>query len=230
MPPCNRVIERPRSTQQPDGGHRCHLPENHEGCCDEHPALADLRRSAPSVAEKIRRDATRSTGAAWESDNAGANRINRWVMLKSYVAIYRDHGVDVRRWNARVRKRHREKAAAYSDCVQVVRKLAWLAYGMRGAPTPSDRVRVDLENQFGPIGAGTTTCLICARPLSFASFDDATPGKAEIETAHSHPRRHTPDNVGFAHRFCNIAQGDKSLEEFLDWMEATLRIHGRIPR
>jgi hypothetical protein len=35
------------------------------------------------VADKIRRDATMTTGAAWKSHDAGPNRILRWVMLLS---------------------------------------------------------------------------------------------------------------------------------------------------
>ena len=30
---------------------------------------------------------------------------------------------------------------------------------------------------------------------------------------------HNSDNVGFGHRECNIAQGNKSLDEFYSWIE-----------
>jgi len=32
----------------------------------------------------------------------------------------------------------------------------------------------------------------------------------------------TPENVGFGHRECNIAQGAKTLDEFYQWIEAIL--------
>ena len=58
--------------------------------------------------------------------------------------------------------------------------------------------------------------------FSFKLFSLAQRGKAEIETAHSDPRKHTADNVGFAHRECNIAQGNKTLKEFYSWMKEIL--------
>jgi hypothetical protein len=73
----------------------------------------------------------------------------------------------------------------------------------------------------------TTTCLVCKKPISFALFHAAQRGKAEIETSHSNPRLHTTDNIGFAHRACNIAQGSKTLDEFYDWIAEILRRTGR---
>jgi hypothetical protein len=49
-------------------------------------------------------------------------------------------------------------------------------------------------------------------------FAKAARGKAEIETGHRNPRLHNAQNVGFAHRECNIAQGSKTLEEFYTWI------------
>lgn len=46
--------------------------------------------------------------------------------------------------------------------------------------------------------------------------------KAAIETCHKNPRMHNPENVGFGHRECNIAQGAKTLDEFYQWIEAIL--------
>jgi hypothetical protein len=47
-------------------------------------------------------------------------------------------------------------------------------------------------------------------------------GAAVIETCHKNPRVHNADNVGFAHRECNIAQGAKTLDEFYAWIEGIL--------
>ncbi|MGH9960633.1 MAG: hypothetical protein ACREBC_26520, partial [Pyrinomonadaceae bacterium] len=90
--------------------------------------------------------------------------------------------------------------------------------GMPNCPTPSDGVS-DALNQLGfTIAQGATPCLVC-----FGLFAAARRGKAEIETSHSNPRLHSADNVGFAHRACNIAQGNKSLAEFYSWIESILR-------
>jgi len=122
----------------------------------------------------------------------------------------------------------REKAAPYADCMDAARRLAWCAYGMQNAPVPDAYTRSYLEGLFGPIAPGATTCLICKAPLDFELFKEARRGKAEIETAHASPRSHTSANVGFAHRSCNIAQGDKSLDEFYDWIKGILKRAGRL--
>ena len=54
-------------------------------------------------------------------------------------------------------------------------------------------------------------------------FHAAQRGKAVVETCHLDPRSHSPKNVGFAHRECNIAQGNKSIDEFYDWISGILQ-------
>ena len=98
---------------------------------------------------------------------------------------------------------------------------------MKGAPKPDDYTENYLTTLLGQIVPGSTGCLICRAPLDFKLFHEARRGKAEIETAHANPRSHTAGNVGFAHRDCNIAQGDKSLDEFYDWMQGILTRAGR---
>jgi hypothetical protein len=187
------------------------------GPCEEFPYLDGLAKDAPRVRSKIIRDSTMTTGAAWKSDDAGPNRIPRWVMQKSEEEL-KAFGVDMSALKPGVQAKLRDKAASYDDCMDAARYLTWLAYGMNGAPKPDAQTRQYLEAQFGPIGAGETTCLVCRTPLEFGSFEHAQRGKALIETAHSEPRRHNSNNVGFAHRECNIAQGDKSLGEFYGWI------------
>src|ERR1017187_9058367 len=106
--------------------------------------------------------------------------------------------------------------------------LDWRVYGMVNAPAPDVYTRQYLEALFGPIVPGSTGCLICRAPLDFQLFHEARRGKAEIETAHAQPRAHNAGNVGFAHRHCNIAQGDKSLDEFYDWIKGILQRAGGI--
>lgn len=125
----------------------------------------------------------------------------------------------------------RDKAAAYEACISVSQKLAWLAYGIEGCEPPPVAVREYLETLFGEILPGTTTCLICKKPITFSLFDAAKRGKAEIETSHSNPRLHSAENIGFAHRACNIAQGSKTLDEFYAWIaEILVRVGYTISR
>jgi hypothetical protein len=63
--------------------HRCHLTPGHDGFCEEFPYLKHLAEVAPRVCAKIIRDATKTTGASWKSEDAGPNRISRWTMLLS---------------------------------------------------------------------------------------------------------------------------------------------------
>lgn len=219
---CSKVISVRRNTKyNPEDFQRCYNHENHSGRCDEYPYLRHLGECAPRVRAKIIRDATKTTGAAWKSDDAGPNRISRWVMLLSdeELAVL---GIDMSALKPGVVAKLRDKAATYEDCMSSAQYLTMLVYGMLNAPDPDDYTRTYLELIFGPIIKGSTTCLICKDQLDFLDFSEARRGRAHIETAHAQARLHTPGNVGFAHRECNIAQGDKSLPQFYDWMEGIL--------
>ncbi|MCF5850440.1 MULTISPECIES: hypothetical protein [Aeromonas] len=195
---------------------KCYLMEGHEGPCSEFPYLEALKVAYPRVANKIVRDATKTTGASWKSDDAGPNRIDRWVMLES-DEVLASYGLNMKALKPSVVAKLREKAATYDDCMDVAAKLTWLVYQMPDAPDCEQKFRTYLEKRFGDMGFGSTTCIVCRQPLSFSLFEKAKRGKAEIETAHSNPREHSQDNVGFAHRECNIAQGNKTLDEFYQW-------------
>lgn len=206
---------------------KCYLQDGHPGSCEEFPYLSGLNHTNPRVANKIKRDATKTTGAAWKSEDAGPNRIDRWVMLQS-DEVLKDYGINMAALKPGVVAKLREKAATYEDCMDVAAKLAWLAYQMPDAPICTTEIKSYLESRFSPMHANTTTCIVCREPLSFSLFENAQRGKAEIETAHSNPREHNPKNVGFAHRECNIAQGNKTLPEFYEWIEGILkRTHGK---
>ena len=211
-----------RSKFPAPGGHRCYMPTEHTGPCIEYPYLLHLAEAAPRVEAKIVRDAIMTTGASWKSEDAGPNRIRRWAMQLSdedLLAL----GINMSALKPIVIAKLREKAASYEDCMAVAKKLTWQAYGMSNSPVPPEAIREYLENLFGPINPGTTTCLICREALDFGLFEGAKRGKAELETSHRNPRLHTPDNVGFAHRSCNIAQGNKTLDDFYAWIAAILR-------
>ncbi|HCO94812.1 MAG TPA: hypothetical protein DIU00_12815 [Phycisphaerales bacterium] len=201
---------------------RCHLPMNHKGKCAELPFLHHLGQVAPKVAKKIERDSIMTTGASWKSKEAGPNRILRWVMLESDDKLS-TFGIHMSRLKPQVVAKLREKAADYDSCIRVAMWLTYEIYKMPDSPDVPKHIRDYLEPLFGSIVPNSTTCTICRLPLSFSLFAAARRGKAEIETCHKDPRLHQPDNVGFAHRACNIAQGPKTLNEFYDWIEQILR-------
>lgn len=206
--------------------HRCFNNKGHTGPCDEFPYLDHLAKVAPKVRQKIIRDATMTTGAAWASDDAGPNRILRWAMLLSDTKL-KEFGIDMTALKPGVVAKLREKSADYESCMVVAQKLTALVYGMGNAPVIPATTKTYLEAVLGgPLEK--TTCQICRVSLDFNLFSAAKRGKAEIETAHSNPRLHTPENVGFAHRECNIAQGAMTLDEFYQWIQGILdRVNGK---
>jgi hypothetical protein len=172
------------------------------------------------IADKIKRDSTMTTGAAWKSEDAGPNRILRWVMLIPDKKLL-TYGINMKQLKPQVIAKLREKAADYDSCIQVSIKLTWLVYQMPGAPIPPDSIKEYLESHFGLLN-NITRCSICLTELEFKLFHEAQRGKAIVETCHLDPRSHSPSNVGFAHRECNIAQGNKSIDEFYDWISGIL--------
>lgn len=195
---------------------KCHLPEAHEGKCKEFPFLNHLRKDFKLIANKIKRDATMTTGAAWKSEDAGPNRIPRWVMLESDETL-KSYGINMGNLKDGVIAKLREKSADYNACIRVAIKLTWLVYQMEGAPECPQATKSYLEEHFGAMNQ-LTVCAICLDKLPFELFHTAKRGKANIETCHLNPRIHDSNNVGFAHRECNIAQGNKSLDEFYEWI------------
>lgn len=200
----------------------CQLPKEHVGIHREFHYLDHLQQIKKSVAEKIKRDATMTTGAAWKSEQAGPNRILRWVMLLSDDDLTR-HNIRMDKLKPQVISKLREKAATYDDCMDVAKKLTWLVYQMEGAPEPSHDIMEYLESNFGKMASSYTSCIVCKENLAFSLFDKAQRGKAEIETGHINPREHNAENVGFAHRECNIAQGNKTLPEFYAWIRTIIK-------
>jgi len=206
---------------------KCYREKDHTGACSEFHYLDDLATNHPRVANKIKRDATKTTGAAWKSDDAGPNRIDRWVMLQDDAVLLK-YGLNMKALKPTVIAKLRDKAATYEACMSVAGKLSWSAYQMPGAPVCPTAIKSYLEKRFGKMNANSTTCIVCKELISFSLFEKAQRGKAEIETAHSNPREHNDENVGFAHRECNIAQGNKTLDEFYKWIIGILERAGRI--
>lgn len=217
---CNNVI--PSSSKYDDLQiKKCHLPHGHEGQCSEFPFLKHLNLLQKRVSDKIKRDSTMTTGAAWKSEDAGPNRILRWVMLESDENL-KKYGINMENLKDGVISKLREKAADYDSCIQVAIKLTWLVYQMEGAPNCPQEIKEYLEDHFGIMNQ-ITNCAICLDKIPFDLFHSAQRGKANLETCHLNPRMHDPENVGFGHRECNIAQGNKTLEEFYIWIENILK-------
>lgn len=217
---CSKTIST-RSQYTDAAKHKCHLPKGHDGKCEEFPFLDHLKAIDKQVAEKIKRDATMTTGAAWKSADAGPNRILRWIMLLDDEALLR-YGINMSELKPGVISKLREKAADYDSCILVAAKLTWLVYQMENAPIAPQAIEEYLENLFGKMIPNTTCCVICRLPLDYNLFSIATRGKAAIETCHKNPRMHNSENVGFGHRDCNIAQGAKTLDEFYQWIKDIL--------
>lgn len=204
-------------------GRRCVAERGHTGPHSEFPYLTHFNMVAPRVAAKIKRDATKTTGASWKSDDAGPNRIDRWVMLLPNAELKNDFGIDIGSMKPAVQAKLREKAASYDDCMDVAAKLTWSAYQMQNSPEPTAAIGDYLSRRFGALQPNSTRCIVCRERLDFSHFEGAQRGRALLETAHSNPRQHSSDNVGFAHRDCNIAQGGKSLDAFYDWIRGILQ-------
>ena len=217
---CNKPINS-RSKYNEIVIRRCHRVESHAGTCDELPFLKHLKKAEPRLARKIVRDSTMTTGAAWKSDDAGPNRILRWVMMLSDDEL-KSFGLDMASFKPGIISKLREKAADYDSCVEVAIKLTWLAYQMENSPSPPSVIQDYLEIIHGKMKMQSTVCEICRLPMNFADFSLAVRGKAKIETCHKNPRFHDAENIGFAHRDCNIAQGAKTLDEFYDWIEGII--------
>lgn len=77
---CLRVLPS-RSTFKEIQPRLCQKLEGHLDAHHEFPYLDGFYHLYPSVAKKIIRDATMTTGAAWKSPEAGPNRALRWIML-----------------------------------------------------------------------------------------------------------------------------------------------------
>lgn len=175
------------------------------------PFLDPLRLSNPLVAQKIERDSFQTRGASWGRNARGVqarrNRQPRWTLAPG-DGFYPAH--------------HQ----TYDGCLVIAAELALQAYEMRGAPACPPEAAAQLPRT---PRAGTLMCPICILPLEFIEFSLAQQSKAAIDTDHLNPgleRRHVPGNVHFVHHECNTTKGDRSLEQFEDWMGGALERRG----
>jgi hypothetical protein len=189
----------------------CRLPAGHPGRCTDMAFLMHLGKLKPKVADKIVRDSFNTRGASWGKALDGTqkrrNRQPRWT-LKPGDAFHPQH--------------HQ----TYDGCLIVAAELTLQAYEMVGAPPCPSEVVPLLPRRPIP-NAGL--CPICKLPLEFSEFDLAVQSKAAIDTDHLNPgleRRHVSGNVAFVHHECNTTKGDRSLNDFENWMAAVLKRHG----
>jgi hypothetical protein len=185
--------------------------------------LISLRNSSEAgtkAANKIERDAMLTKGISWETVSQSSdstkkrpNRCLRW----EFPAEHKDHDIFY---------------ADYDTCFEVAKSLAVIAYCMEGAPPPDDEAKSwlpGLEDQMD----NKYRCPICLEVIPFDSFLKAKRSKAEVDTAHyPHPQvsalrgKHDANNVAFVHHSCNVAQGNRTAEQFLDWMIQCVKKHG----
>lgn len=174
------------------------------------PFLISLKAVAAKVAEKIERDSLNTRGAPWPKNLAGVqrrrNRQPHWT-LKDGDQLYPQHYAD------------------YETCLMIAKRLTLYVYCTEGAPDCPDNIIKYLETK---PAINSYKCPICFLPILFSDFNKAKQSRAEIETGHLNPNAeyiHTPNNVCFVHRQCNIAQGERSISEFLEWIEGILKRH-----
>jgi hypothetical protein len=175
------------------------------------PFLLRLIGEKPRVADKIVRDSFNTRGASWGKALDGVqkrrNRQPRWTLKEGDVFFPAHH-------------------QTYENCLIIAAELTLQAYEMAGAPACPEEIVAALPRQPKPNSA---LCPICKVLLEFSEFDLAVQSKAAIDTDHLNPgleRRHVPGNVAFVHHLCNTTKGDRSLEEFDQWMADTLSRHG----
>jgi hypothetical protein len=186
------------------------------------PFLGALRNSSEAgtkVADKIERDALLTKGIAWQTvadtndkTKQRPNRCIRWEFPKEH----KDYDIYY---------------ASYETCLEIAKVLALMAYRMRGAPSPDQTAAAELRG----LDDHEYVCPICCEPIQLELFLKAKRSKAEIDTAH-YPTpqraggRHQPDNIAFIHHSCNVAQGNRTGPEFIDWLKRILERNGYIVR
>ena len=190
---------------------RCKRPAEHNGRCTDMPFLDHFKKGLNAkVAKKIERDSFNTRGASWGRDAQGKqarrNRQPRWSL-----------GPGDRFYPA-----HHQ---SYEVCLTIAAELTVQAYEMVGAPQcPAEIVRFLPRAPIKDAGL----CPICRLPMMFSDFSEASQSLAEIDTDHLNPtleRRHIPGNVAFVHHDCNTTKGDRSIEDFITWVEGVLGRH-----
>ena len=189
----------------------CKERAGHSGRCSDMPFLSHLKETFPKVAEKIERDSFQTRGASWGRDTEGRqarrNRQPRWTLAEGDSFYPRHH-------------------QSYEVCLYIASELTIQAYQMVGAPDCPENIARYLPS-FPTKDSGI--CQICRLHLEFNDFSAATQSLAAIDTDHLDPtieRRHVPSNVSFVHHICNTTKGDRSIEEFLNWMIGVLERFG----
>ena len=97
-----------------------------------------------------------TTGAAWKSEEAGPNRILRWVMLESDNRL-KDFDIDMSKLKPQVVAKLREKSANYDSCIRVAMSLAFSTCQMPDAPVVKRQLVWPSERQLeGPSCGGAS--------------------------------------------------------------------------
>lgn len=214
---CNKTI-RPDSQAR----FKCKKEKRHSDKCESTPFLNHLKTFSNGkfrkVAEKIEQDAYHTRG---NKTRPFKNRSFRWDTPVENPEQHKNEK------NLGIPKK---EYAAQEECFKVAQKLTRLIYEMAGAPKCPPEITKLLDKK--PI-CNSAKCPICNGSLDINDFRKAKWGKALIEMCHvqplsEHKVMHNYKNMSWAHRECNIAQGEKSIPTFLKWISGILKSHGYI--
>lgn len=212
---CNKIIRLDSQAK-----FRCKKEKGHTGRCQPTPFLNHFKEynnaEYGKVAQKIEQDAYHTRG---NKTRPFKNRSFRWDTPVENPKEHKDEE------NLGIPKK---EYASQEECFQVAQKLTKLAYEMAGAPKCPPEIEKRLDKKPIPNNA---RCPICKGFLDINDFKKAEWGKALIEMCHIYPLgedkiMHNYENIGWAHRHCNIAQQERSIPEFLKWISKILEAHG----
>lgn len=214
---CNSII------RKGDRQSRCKLITGHQGRHNLYPFLDDLNANYPKIAKKIKQDAYHTRG---NKTKPYKNRSFRWNPITIPLE-------EVENFKAQNRLGiPRKESATQEECFEVARKLARLVYEMRNAPACPPNIAEYLD-QIPDAENNPCLCPLCRQPLDIDDFGRSLWGKAVIELWHIIPLSdnnlgHNAENTTWGHRICNIAQGERTTEQTLDWMVEILKENNRL--
>ncbi len=176
-----------------------------------------------------------------------SNVIDARILNKIEVAAFSIRDKRTARWL--VPKEHPEYSNKY-DALEVAKKLTWLAFHSRDAPSLPEELAPHLRcertricmwpvGHHGPCGNPgdyVTLCPLCQEPFALDQFMlDARRDALAVQMGHyvplsGGPGGHTSQNVFFAHRRCNFIQGDHELEATIEHLKQIARRHEQSER
>jgi hypothetical protein len=208
----------------------CKLEENHKGKCNAHPYLQglelDIKNSSASdkdkklfkkIVDKIKQDSYNTRG---NTTKPFKNRSFRWD-----TPISKDEALKMKK--SKSTGIPKKEFATEVECYKVAQKLTRLIYEMKNAPKCPENIIPFLDKTPDPI-KNPCICPLCKEKLNINDFLDSIQGQAKLELWHLEPltenvSKHNAQNISWGHRECNVAQGDRSTNETLEWMKKIIK-------